>query len=58
MKVGDLVRMKNDDVLGMILGETRATEFVTWGTCWNIFWFAYKQNISVWEDELEVISEV
>ena len=60
MKVGDLVRMKNDDVLGIIMRRQNIqleTVFVTWGPCWQIFWFAYKQSISAWENELEVINE-
>jgi len=56
MKVGDLVRMKNDDDLGIIMDLNTDAE-PSLGPCWCVFWFAYSKSIAAWEHELEVISE-
>ena len=56
MKVGDLVRMKNDDVLGMIMGVNTYAEPL-FGACWNVFFFEYNRSLGMWETQLEVISE-
>ena len=56
MKVGDLVRMKNDDVLGMIM-ELNTYAEPSLGPCWHVFFFENKKNIAMWETQLEVISE-
>jgi len=56
VKVGDLVRMKNDDVHGMIMEINRSAES-SFGLCWYVFWFAYNRHLPAWEHELEVISE-
>ena len=57
MKPGDLVRMKHDDVIGMIMKKSKDAEFVTWGTCWYVYWYSYRKTITSWEGELELISE-
>ena len=56
MKVGDLVRMKNDDVLGMIM-ELNTDAEPSFGPCWHVFFFEYKRSLAMWETQLEVISE-
>jgi hypothetical protein len=55
MKIGDLVRMKNDDVLGVI-AEINTSAEPSLGPCWYVFWFAYSRSIPAWETELEVVS--
>ena len=56
MKIGDLVRMKNDNVLGLIV-ELNIDAEPSFGTCWHVFWFAYRRRLPSWESELELISE-
>ena len=56
MCVGDLVRMKNDDVLGIVM-ELNAAAESSLGPCWHVFFFEYKRSIAMWETQLEVISE-
>ena len=56
MKVGDLVRMKNDDVLGLIV-KLRTFAEPSLGPCWEVFYFAYGKSLGMWENELEVISD-
>ena len=56
MKVGDLVRMKGDDVLGLIMKINRSAE-ASFGRSWYVFYFAYNRSLPEWENELEVISE-
>ena len=56
MKIGDLVRMQNDDVLGLIV-ELNTDAEPSLGPCWHVFWIAYNKRIAAWEHELEVISE-
>ena len=55
MKVGDLVRMKGDDVLGLIIEINRRAE-VSFGRSWHVFYFAYSRSLPAWEYELEVVS--
>jgi len=56
VKVGDLVRMKNDDDLGIIM-ELNTYAEPSLGPCWHVFWFAYSKSIAAWETQLEVLSE-
>jgi hypothetical protein len=56
VKVGDLVRAKNDDVLGMIIELNTGAE-PSFGPCWHVFWFAYRRSLPSWEHELEVVNE-
>ena len=56
MKVGDLVRMDEDDVLGVIMELNTAAE-PSFGPCWHVFWFVYSRSLPAWEYELEVVSE-
>ena len=56
MKVGDLVHMKHDDVLGLIV-ELNPDAEPKLGLCWHVFWFAYNKTLPSWEHELEVASE-
>ena len=63
MKVGDLVRMKNDggdldrpEPLGMII-EKNTDADVSWGICWHVFYFSYNRSIPAWEKELELLNE-
>jgi len=63
VKVGDLVRMKNDggdldrpEPLGMIIGKNTDAS-VSWGICWYVFYFAYNRSIAAWEKELELLNE-
>jgi hypothetical protein len=56
VKVGDLVKMEDDDVLGMIMELNTGAE-PSLGPCWHVFWFVYSRRLPAWEHELEVISE-
>ena len=56
MKVSDLVHMKNDDVLGIIM-ELNTSAEPSFGPCWYVFFFLYKRRLAMWEHELVVISE-
>ncbi len=56
MKVGDLVRVKGDNVLGIIM-ELNACAEPSLGQCWHVFYFEYGRSLPGWEHELEVISE-
>jgi len=58
VKVGDLVRIKGDDVLGLIMNINRsAWQGASFGRSWYVFYFAYGRSLPAWEYELEVISE-
>ena len=57
MKAGDLVRIKHDDVIGMIMKKSKDPGCLPWGTCWCIYWFEYRKTIASWEAELELVSE-
>ena len=63
MKVGDLVKLKNDggdpgrwEELGLIMSLNTFAE-PSLGRCWYIFYFTYKKILPAWENELEIISE-
>jgi hypothetical protein len=56
MKIGDLVTMKGDDVLGMIVGLNTDAE-PSFGSCWHVFWFQYGRRLPSWESELEMVNE-
>ena len=55
MKVGDLVRMKEDDILGLIMKINNDAD-PSIDRCWYVF-FAIYGNLPMWEHELEVVSE-
>ena len=56
MKIGDLVRVKHDDVFGIIV-ELNTDAEPSFGPCWHVFWFAYRRSLPSWEHELEVLNE-
>jgi hypothetical protein len=59
MKVGDLVRMKGDDVLGLIMKINRSAE-ASFGRSWYVFYFDYcgtPLSMPALETELVVINE-
>tara|TARA_Y100000593_G_C4103418_1_gene234391 strand:- start:389 stop:571 length:183 start_codon:yes stop_codon:yes gene_type:complete len=58
MKVGDLVKQKNEvGALGLIM-ELNTHAEPSFGPCWYVFWFApYNKIFPSWKSEIEVISE-
>jgi len=63
MKVGDLVKLKNDggdperwEELGLIM-ELNTHAEPSFGLSWYVFYFTYRRILPAWEYELEVISE-
>ena len=63
MKVGDLVRSKNDagdvgrsEPLGIITKLSTGFE-PSLGPCWEVFYFDYRRNLPTWESELEALNE-
>ncbi len=55
MKPGDLVRIKMDDIVGLITAFN-TTAAPTNGRCWYVFMAEYGA-LPFWEHELELISE-
>jgi len=58
MKVGDLVRMKNDTALGIIMTLNIHSE-PSLGICWYVFYFMKGKGMTLplWESQMELISE-
>ena len=57
MKVGDLVKQKNEvGALGLIM-ELNTHAESSFGPCWYVFYFTYSKILPAWESEIEVISE-
>ena len=63
MKVGDLVKLKNDggdpdrwEELGLIMSPNTIAEPIL-GPCWYVFYFEYRKILPAWEIDLEVVSE-
>jgi hypothetical protein len=63
MKIGDLVKMKNDggdpgrwEELGLIV-ELNTDADSSSGLCWQVFYPTYRRALPAWEYELEVIGE-
>ena len=55
MKPGDLVRMKSDDMIGIVISFNASAE-PSIDRCWYVFMTEYG-TLPFWEHELEVLSE-
>jgi len=58
MKVGDLVRMKNDTALALITALNIHSE-PSFGLCWYVFYFTKGKGMTLplWESQMELINE-
>ena len=54
--VGDLVRIKGDDVLGLVISLNVVAE-PSFGPCWYVFWYEYRKILPEWEINLDIISK-